>query len=484
MRFRSSSDSIQHMKMLKELQKSSNNHASIPLEKWIINRKPRTKCFLVTQLLKLISAILVPLIIGAFTVIQTLHDSRNSQLTRDAEYQRRMDDKLNIDMERRRDDAHAIELRMQQIYDKFLTDTQETLRISNEDLTESDLIFLRARTLTAAEQMDPKRKMYLIQLLYESRLLYTNEYVGNTNYHSVDLDGLDLSNCEFGRSDERDSMRMMNLNGLRIAHTRLRNSSFKNVNLTGSTFENCELTETNFTNVILIDVNFNNAIVYRSNFIDVQFKTKQIYGGMFRDAVFIGSQISTGNKIWYNCDFSSSTFINTRFPDFQIENSIFDRASFVNNGDAEEECNGSHFNPMKIPGWEQRGVLQWLYNMTGSKIIGDNHGGQCLFFGGKRYTSLFDNAIEQIIDVSHLTRLFDNYQTKFTVHADLGGIDDIEDTARIDIQFKSDSSYIGNVYLVQEALLNSSFINMTTEMMLKICGLLSGCDVGNVLLVC
>ncbi|CAF2832809.1 unnamed protein product [Rotaria sp. Silwood2] len=330
MRFRSSSDSMQHFKTLNELQKPSDRYVSIPVEKWIINRKPRTKCFLVIQLLKLISVILVPLIIGAFTVIQTLHDSKNSQLARDAEYQRRVDDKLNLDMERRRDDAHAIELRIQQIYDKFLSDTQETLRISNEDLTESDLIFLRARTLTAAEQMDPKRKTYLIQLLYESRLLYSNEYVGKANYRSVDLEGVDLSNCKFGRSDERDSMSMMNLNGLRVSRTRLRNSSFENVNLTDSTFENCDMTGTIFTNVILIDVNFNDAIVYRSNFIDVQFQTKQIYRGMFRNVMFIGSRISTGNEAWYNCDFGGSTFIHTRFPDFQIKNSIFDRTNFVN----------------------------------------------------------------------------------------------------------------------------------------------------------
>ncbi|CAF3798376.1 unnamed protein product [Rotaria sordida] len=565
MRPRSASDSMQHTKTLKERSKLNENNVVIPFEKWMTYRKPRTKCFLIIQLLKLIAAILVPLMIGAFKVIQTIHDSRNLQLDRDAEYQRRMDDKLNIDIERQHGDIRATELRIQQIYDKFLSETQETLRKSTEDLTEADLIFLRARTWTTIEQVDPKRKVYLIELLYDSRLLYVSEYVGNMNYRSVDLEGVDLSNCEFGRSNRGDTMKMMNLNGIRLSRAFLRNSSFKHVNLTGSTFEHCDLTGTNFTDVSLTDVNFNDAIVDHSNFIDVLFKTKRNNRSMFRSVMFTGSEVSTYNDTWYDCNFSGSTFIQTLFPQLKIKNSFFDRTRFVNigfvnqvlvsnvqirnssfenirstavfytttinnrsdlsgtlfhhlllreillddvdmkrcdifnvtvqrlakfnrvnmreskidlinyqkelfiinsilpngslvtsfefrrnllrNGDAEEKRNESRLNQTIIPGWQRRGVLQWLYNMIGSEIAHDNHGGRCLFFGGERYTSLFHNAIEQVIDVSRFVRLFDSYETKFTVRADLGGINNTEDTASIDIWFKSGTSYISNVQI-------------------------------------
>ncbi|CAF3860180.1 unnamed protein product [Rotaria sordida] len=392
MRPRSASDSMQHTKTLKERSKLNENNVVIPFEKWMTYRKPRTKCFLIIQLLKLIAAILVPLMIGAFTVIQTIHDSRNLQLDRDAEYQRRIDDKLNIDIERQHGDIRATELRIQQIYDKFLSETQETLRKSTEDLTEADLIFLRARTLTTIEQVDPKRKVYLIELLYDSRLLYVSEYVGNMNYRSVDLEGVDLSNCEFGRSNRGDTMKMMNRNGIRLSRAFLRNSSFKHVNLTGSTFEHCDLTGTNFTD-------------------------KELF------------------------------IINSILPNGSLVTSFEFGINLLRNGDAEEKCNENRLNRTVIPGWERRGVLQWLYNMIGSEIAHDNHGGRCLFFGGERYTSLFHNAIEQVIDVSRFVRLFDSYETKFTARADLGGINDTKDTAYVDIQFKSGTSYISNVQI-------------------------------------
>ena len=230
---------------------------SVLLRKLIKYEKSRTKCSMIMKIMKLIAAILVPVAIGALTIVQTLQESRNDQLHRDAEYQSRIDEQLKIKDEQQREDSYRNELRIQSIYEKFLTEVQPTIRIPNENLTESDLIFIRAKLFATFEQIDSRRKSYLIKFLYDSQLLYTQDYLTKLNYHFVDLDGADLSNCQFGLNNQIDLFKKMNFQGIRLSGVRLRNASFIYVNLSNSTFEASDLTRTNFTNTNLLNVSFN-----------------------------------------------------------------------------------------------------------------------------------------------------------------------------------------------------------------------------------
>ena len=151
----------------------------------------RTKCQSTIKIIKLVSAILVPLMIGAFTVVTTLQESKNAQMQRDAELakmehqaqlqreaekRQREADAVKIKEQQERDDMNAKEIRIQSVYDTFMRDMSSIVLKDNLNLTIPEILFARAKTLLTLEQMDAKRKWYLIKFLYDSQLLYTRSF--------------------------------------------------------------------------------------------------------------------------------------------------------------------------------------------------------------------------------------------------------------------------------------------------------------------
>ncbi|CAF3152907.1 unnamed protein product [Rotaria sp. Silwood2] len=166
---------------------------------------PRKKYVSVIKLIKLFAAILVPLMIGAFTVVTTLQDSnsaryqreadltrmeRQGQLQEEVEKRQRLADLEKLHEQQDYNDRAAKEARMQNVYDAYMRDLTNIVLKPNANLTVPELLFVRSRASSILDQIDIKRKWYLIKFLYDSELLYAKD----SGYRFVDLGGSDLSN--------------------------------------------------------------------------------------------------------------------------------------------------------------------------------------------------------------------------------------------------------------------------------------------------
>ncbi|CAF2752759.1 unnamed protein product [Rotaria sp. Silwood2] len=313
-------------------------------------KPPRKKYLLLIKLMKLFAAILVLLMIGAFTVVTTLQDSNSTRYQREADLTRmerqgqlqeatekrqNIADLAKLHEQQDYNDRVAKGLRMQNVYDAYMRGLASIILKPNINLTSSELLFARSRTLSVLDQIDLKRKWYLIKFLYDSELLY----VRDVGYRFVDLGGADLSNVTF---------------------------EFYQSNLSGLHFNNCHFEQLRFDQADLQNTQFNS--VPSSSKID------------FRRVNLIGSNFNTPYKTYVNISdsFLPNVIFITSFRSFGV--------NLLQNGGAEEgECYGNpygNFTGRKTPlGWQRCGdAFQVLYNASGWKIDGMNKDLEsCLF---------------------------------------------------------------------------------------------------------
>ncbi|CAF4263309.1 unnamed protein product [Rotaria sordida] len=99
-----------------------------------IIEQQKKKWSIVIQVIKVIAAILVPIMIGAFTIIQTLQELKIARMQRDANKEQQVHDSLRV-----------IQSRIDTVYDTFIGDLSTIVLKPNNNLTESELMFARAK---------------------------------------------------------------------------------------------------------------------------------------------------------------------------------------------------------------------------------------------------------------------------------------------------------------------------------------------------
>lgn len=110
------------------------------------------------------------------------------------------------------------EIRVQNVYDVLMREISSVVLKNDLNLTIPEVIFARAKTLATLEQLDPKRKWYLIKFLYDSQLLYANK----TGKKYIELAEADLSNVRFDA--DKEFIRQLDLENIRL--TRIQLSKF------------------------------------------------------------------------------------------------------------------------------------------------------------------------------------------------------------------------------------------------------------------
>ena len=236
---------------------------------------PQRKYFSFIQFIKVFAAILVPLMIGAFTVVTTLQESngarsqreaeltrieREGQLQQAAEERQRTADQLKSRDEQGYRNRAAEELRSEQVYDSFMRDISPIVLKPNGNLTMVELLFVRSKTLLTLDQIDLKRKWYLTKFLYDSQLLY----VRDMGYVFVDLAAGDLSHVKFGSAGKID--RKINLEKIRLSSMDLFNTSFNNVILRYARFDYSDLNHSSFYMVSFFSISFIHVSLENSKF--------------------------------------------------------------------------------------------------------------------------------------------------------------------------------------------------------------------------
>ena len=215
------------------------------------HRQPRRGS--IRETLKVIAQILVPLMIGTFTVVIALqqHNTAKENRKKDLEIAARLrEQQFQLDEQRRnqefqisearrsQDIAIALNKQRDQVFDSYIRELSHLLLISNYRLSRSMLdSIVRPMTLTILRQIDPPRKSLLLKFLYESKMIRRAE--GNFL--------LDLSDGDFnGVRVEKISMANLSVVGASFV-----NSSFFAMDLTEGDFE-----RTDFTDASLIEGGF------------------------------------------------------------------------------------------------------------------------------------------------------------------------------------------------------------------------------------
>ncbi|CAF1306589.1 unnamed protein product [Rotaria sordida] len=275
--------------------------------------------------------------IGAFTVVTTLQESRTARLQRDAdmtklerqaqlqqetEKRQREVDALKMKEQQHYNDLNAKEIRMQNIYDTFMKDMSSIVLKDNSNITMQEILYARAKTLLALEQLDVRRKWFLIKFLYDSQLLYDK----TLGMRYIDLSGVDLSHVTFGSS--KKFSRRTDLHHIRLLKLQLRNATFENVALNQANFEFSDLNSSTFIGVSLAGANFQETILENSRLILFSLQNSTFKNSKLRQSSWLSTSptelLIFSNIDYSNCDLSESTFQNIVI----TAGVLFDRTNF------------------------------------------------------------------------------------------------------------------------------------------------------------
>ncbi|UJR24867.1 hypothetical protein I4U23_006236 [Adineta vaga] len=222
----------------------------------------------VRELCKIITQILIPLMIGIFTIVITLQqhytgkENRKKDLEIAAELRQQQ---LRLDEQRRSQELALDEARRAQdlsiadnnhrdsVFNIYIRDLSNLLLINNYNLSRPLLnSIIRPMTLTVLRQIDSSRKILLLKFLYESKMIRTD--FEDTR---VDLSDADLSHIHFGA---------IHMQYLSLPGALLINTTFVRTDLTFADFQRADLTDSIFMNSTLAEVSF-----YRTRLIRAQF---------------------------------------------------------------------------------------------------------------------------------------------------------------------------------------------------------------------
>ncbi|CAF1356946.1 unnamed protein product [Rotaria sordida] len=395
--------------------------------------KSKKKCcgLTVNDALKLCSSALVPLMIGVLSVVFTIlqlqiaqknreKDLQIANLTRQQDYEiaelrrqqdqnisnqlrekdlqiaslTRQQDYLIAEQRRQQDIELAREQREQerefddrrqkdQVLSSYLKDMSDMLLQTNITVySETRSTIFRAKALAVIRQLDPKRNAFLIQFLYESRLIIRR----GDEPSVIDLQGANLSYIDLSTSTTRDDYKRSNMSFLYLSGVDLSNASFHGRYLVNSTFSESTLTGMNFQHSDLRDVDF-----YKSS---LSFSS-------FANARASGSDFSKANL------FDANIKIDQLLDAFSMSGAVLPNKTkgrnknLLGNGDA-EKCTtqqwiiNGHWSSIRAYNYSKRGEQN-------SIMINDRN-----FYPGKCYFSANNNITEA--SMHQIIQLNDKYQ--------------------------------------------------------------------------
>jgi len=189
--------------------------------------------------LNLLGVFLIPFMIGVFTITSNIQQNNNT-----------------LDQQR----ETALQAYLGQMSDLLLVDSLRTSQSGAEVRQVA-----RARTLTVLRSLDPARKGYLLQFLYEANLINKNDVI-------VDLSGADLSHAD---------LRFADLSYADLSHADLRFADLSYADLTGANLYKANLSFAYLTKTILKDADLRFASFDKAEVTNKQLAETQLLTGTF-----------------------------------------------------------------------------------------------------------------------------------------------------------------------------------------------------------
>ncbi|UJR06955.1 hypothetical protein I4U23_011243 [Adineta vaga] len=353
---------------------------------------------------KLISSILIPLMIGVFTLITTMRELDSSR-------QARENDLTIAVYHNEQDKSLAEELRQENVFDQYLRDIAELVQTKAiRNLTENDFILARAKTLTTFRQINIRRKEYLIEFLYENQLIKTNSLREGL---MLDLNGLNLNNLTFHSSASHSKFKKsLNFRFLCLKNVLLINASFTNIDLSDARFESSILSHSNFSHTKLKRANFANCVLDHADFTDT----------LLVSVNFTGANVNQSN---ISLSGSGNILTNMIFPNGTHQATLI-RQNLLRNGN-KETCSATNssstttrrpvpnpaFPPLARP-QTGSGLNHW-YEYLPKKTYLTMINGRCMFASQAQLAKL-----KRELDVTHYAFLIDAHRAQYDVSAFLG----------------------------------------------------------------
>ena len=305
------------------------------------------------DVLKFASNLILPLVLGVFTAVITLHQQNvatqqrfedrqlaNEQREQDLNISRtqRLEDRLlareqreqdlNISREQREQDKQTAKLQCDQdktladeklahdkllveekmrddLFAKYMNDITQLLKENNGSLTTDPItaFIVRVKTLTVIRQLDPIRNTHLIRFLYDA-----NQLTNGAN-------PIDLSNAELdGINMSMASVFLHKIHYLSLAGAYLRNSSLNKLDLSKSNFSNSRPDGADFQSSVLLDADFSDAniphadfsraTIIRSRFSRVHGRRADFTAASANNALFTNTSLSYALFTRCGCDYT------------------------------------------------------------------------------------------------------------------------------------------------------------------------------------
>jgi uncharacterized protein YjbI with pentapeptide repeats len=327
------------------------------------NRKPNHSCF---EWIQLFISISIPVAIAVYTVLENNRDlaiaTNNRAQDLDIAYHQQQD---------------LIVQECLKILSKLIEKYGSTL---NENVSAS--LAARFVILSAIYRLDRERRNFLVQLLYQSKLItyQSNDYQPPVSLHSANLTDLDLiDECDNIKlvylSLENTIMTKANFHKSHIHGGRFNNAILSNADFSGthnslspdenddidfthnsyqSSFEHANLTSTSFVFAAYDNVDFSLAIMQNANLknffcencmfsstmmskIDLQYGRIQYSSFMFAildyanlyGSIF-GIEVDFYEATMHNINATYTNFTQCELTGAKLSNTIFDHAVFIN----------------------------------------------------------------------------------------------------------------------------------------------------------
>ncbi|CAF3233557.1 unnamed protein product [Rotaria sp. Silwood2] len=246
--------------------------------------------------LQFIAHLLLPLMLGIFTVAMTINQQNMAREQRAedqkiAELQRDLERKLN-------DERYQNDIR-----DAYIKEMGELLKENNGSLMSNPVTaaIARGKTLNIFRELDSQRKARIIQFLVETKQLSEAQ-----KQRPLDLSTAELHNIDFRHSAVNKKV----LSNIALSGVFLRNATFMRMELGHATFSESQLDDVNFSLARLTSVKFSSAQLRQ---VDFSF-------ARLNYANFLSAQLDSVN-------FTSAVLTSTDFRYAQISRTSFEQTS-------------------------------------------------------------------------------------------------------------------------------------------------------------
>ena len=303
--------------------------------------RSRRRCgFSLKNILQFLSSLILPLMLGVFTVIVTFQQLKISRDQRvedmQVSRQQRIEDRDESRIQREQEwnisqlaqavqSKTVIDQYRDQLLIGYIKEMGDLLEGKNGLIT-SDFVsrtLARVKTLNVLRQLDGARQTHLIGFLYEAGLLTA------TNQSAP----LDISTAELMNIDFRKCIPSKKIKNMVLAGVYLQNCTFERMILENVDFSSSILSNVNFSSDRLYHIDFSSAQLFNSNFqfsliVNVSFREALLENVSFSSSPRLLNVDFTRAKSLHTVNFSSAALANAQFRFAKLDNIDFTMTRF------------------------------------------------------------------------------------------------------------------------------------------------------------